>query len=154
MSRMQMEENGAHETIATTQMSFVVTMVSTVHSCKECGVVQSIIIIRVKISQKKLALDRKSTFWSPAMGSTVSVLIYILFESMGSLGIDSCPSTPWHWHRHKVYVKHDLLIMCKLEFIVKSWSCLWARDGQNDFMTLPTSFSVRLRFCALLWVDD
>lgn len=153
VSRMQMGEYGVHETIATTQMLFVVTMISTVHSCKECGMVQSITTIRAKISPKKSALDRKSMLWPPAMGGTVSVLFYILFESSGCLGIHCCPGTPWHWCRHKVYVKHDLLIMCKLEFIVKSWSCLWARNGQNDFMTLRTSFSVCLRFCALLSVD-
>lgn len=144
-----MRQYGAHEMTVTIQTSFVLTMVSTIHSSKECGMVQSIITIRAKISPKKLALGSKSTLWSPAMTGTVSVLFYILVESAGCLGIRSCPGTACHWY--KIYVKHDLLVIHTLVFIVKSWSCLWTRVGQNDFMTLPTSFCAHLRFCALLW---
>lgn len=88
------------------------------------------------------------------MGGMMPMLFYVLFETTGWVRIPSCPGTPWLWYRHKVFVKHNLLMMYKLEFIVKSWSCLWAKDGQNYFMTLPTSFSVHLQFCAFLCVYD
>lgn len=103
------------------QMSFVSAMIRTVHSCKQYGAVQYFTTNRAIDSKK----NKKRALYSQRMLSHLPweswcpCFLYILFGSAGCLGIHSCLCTPQHWHRCNVYVKHYLLLIRKLEFIVR-----------------------------------
>lgn len=84
---------------------------------------------------KKLALIGRSNSVTCHYGRhDVCVLLYSLWKHRTSRNT----LLSWYCHGHKVYVKYTLVVMCKLELIVKNY--LAFEQGMDKTVSWPTNF--------------